>query len=50
MVNHLSNEKEGLMNALDKIVKDKNEILSEKERIIRENKINSMEKYCQKNN
>ena len=41
MVNHLSNEKEGLMNALDKIVKDKNEILSEKERIIRENKINS---------
>lgn len=41
MTNYLENEKKGLMNALDTVVKSKNEILIEQEKIIRENKINS---------
>ena len=41
MTNHIVNEKNGLMNALDKVVKDKKAILIERDKILRESKINS---------
>ena len=41
MANHLANEKNGLMYAFEKIVKDKNDILLERDKKLRENKINS---------
>ena len=39
MTNHLANENSGLINAFDKITKDKNDILLEQDKKLRENKI-----------
>ena len=39
MTNHLANENNGLINAFDKIIKDKNDILLEQDKKLRENKI-----------
>ena len=39
MTNHLANENNGLINAFDKITKDKNDILLEQDKKLRENKI-----------
>ena len=41
MTNHIVNEKNGLMNALDKMAIDKKNILLERDRVLRETKINS---------
>ena len=41
MTNHIVNEKNGLMNALDKMANDKKNILLERDRVLRETKINS---------